>query len=110
MEALEESLKNSNKTMIIVSHDRRFISNVCNEVVIFEDKKLKYYPYSYDEVLKRNNEFKFSKKERDSKEKEMVLQNRLSEVISLISIEGNIEKKIVYEKQYEEILREIRSL
>lgn len=33
MEALEEALKNSNKTMIIVSHDRRFIGNVCNEVL-----------------------------------------------------------------------------
>lgn len=53
MEALEEALKNSNKTMIIVSHDRRFIGNVCNEVLCFEDNTLKYYPYSYDEWIKR---------------------------------------------------------
>ena len=110
MEALEEALKNSNKTMIIVSHDRRFIANVCNEILCFEDNTLKYYPYAYNEWIKRIKDPQITKKEREINEKKMVLQNRLSEMISLISIEGNATKKLEYEKQYDEILREIRLL
>lgn len=110
MEALEEALKNSNKTMIIVSHDRRFISNVCNEILCFEDNTLKYYPYEYDQWIKRIKESEISKEEKSNNEKKLVLQNRLSEVISLISIECNNDKKLVYEKQYYELLSEIRLL
>lgn len=110
MEALEEALKNSNKTMIIVSHDRRFISNVCNEILCFEDNTLKYYPYEYDQWIKRIEESEISKEEKSNNEKKLVLQNRLSEVISLISIECNNDKKLVYEKQYYELLSEIRLL
>lgn len=110
MEALEEALKNSNKTMIIVSHDRRFIANVCNEILCFEDNTLKYYPYEYDQWIKRIEEPKSSKEERSNHEKKIVLQNRLSEVISLISIECNDDKKLEYEKQYCELLKELRLL
>lgn len=110
MEALEEALKNSNKTMIIVSHDRRFIANVCNEILYFEDNTLKYYPYSYDKWVKRIEETQINKEKRNNNEKKMVLQNRLSEIISIISIECNTDKKLEYEKKYYEILNEIKLL
>lgn len=110
MEALEEALENSNKTMIIVSHDRRFLSNVCNEVLYFEDNILKHYSYSYDEWLKKSKEPQVSKEERVNNEKILILKNRLSEIISLISIESDNNKKLVYEKLYDEVLKEINEL
>lgn len=45
---LEEKFISFNGAILLVSHDRRFIANVCNEILYFEDNTLKYYPYSYD--------------------------------------------------------------
>lgn len=110
MRALEEALKNSNKTMIIVSHDRKFISEVCDEVLTIENKKLTHYPYSYKEYIKRINEPKKCKNDRTKEERLILIKNKIVELISLISIENNIEKKKEYEKYYEELLEEIKIL
>lgn len=110
MRALEEALKNSNKTMIIVSHDRKFISEVCDEVLTIENKKLTHYPYSYKEYIKRINEPKKCKNDRTKEERLILIKNKIAELISLISIENNIEKKKEYEKYYEELLEEIKIL
>ena len=110
MRALEEALKNSNKTMIIVSHDRKFISEVCDEVLIIENKKLTHYLYSYKEYIKRINEPKKCKNDRSKEERLILIKNKIAELISLISIENNIEKKKEYEKYYEELLEEIKIL
>lgn len=110
MEALEEALKNSNKTMIIVSHDRRFINEVCDELLIIENKKLNHYPYSYNEYMSKINEPTISKVDKNKEERVMVIKNKIAETISLISIENNSEKKEEYEKNYEELLKELKVL
>ncbi len=110
MEVLEEALKNSNKTMIIVSHDRRFISEVCDEVLIIENKKLNHYPYPYNEYISTINETKISKADKSKEERLMIIKNKIAETISLISIENNSEKKKEYEKNYEELLKELKVL
>lgn len=110
MEALEEALKNSNKTMIIVSHDRRFINEVCDELLIIENKKLNHYPYSYNEYMSKINEPTISKVDKNKAERVMVIKNKIAETISLISIENNSEKKEEYEKNYEELLKELKVL
>lgn len=110
MRALEEALKNSNKTMIIVSHDRKFISEVCDEVLTIENKKLTHYPYSYKEYIKRINEPKKCKNDRSKEERLILIKNKIAELISLICIENNIEKKKEYEKYYQELLEEIKIL
>ena len=40
----------------------------------------------------------------------MVIKNKSAETISLISIENNSEKKKEYEKNYEELLKELKVL
>ncbi|MBC5630560.1 ABC-F type ribosomal protection protein [Clostridium sp. NSJ-6] len=110
MEALEEALKNSNKTMIIVSHDRRFISKICDEVLIIDNKQLNYYPYSYNEYISKINEPTISKVDKNKEDRAMVIKNKIAETISLISIENNSEKKKEYEKNYEELLKELKVL
>ncbi len=40
----------------------------------------------------------------------MVIKNKIAETISLISIENNSEKKKEYEKNYEELLKELKVL
>jgi macrolide transport system ATP-binding/permease protein len=110
MEALERALINTEKTVILVSHDRKFIENICDFIIEIKDKILKGYEGSYKNYIKEKNKPQSNNNEKDIKEKLMVLRNRLSEIISLISIEKNelIKERLDYE--YKLLLKEIRTL
>lgn len=110
MEALENSLKNTNKTLLIVSHDREFISNICNYILEIDKKTITQFDGSYDEYLLFKNKPKINKDEKVSQDNKMILENKLSEVISLLSFESNLEKKNILEKEYLTILNKIKSL
>jgi macrolide transport system ATP-binding/permease protein len=110
MEALERALINTEKTVILVSHDRKFIENICDFIIEIKDKILKEYEGSYKNYIKEKDKPQSNNNEKDIKEKLMVLRNRMSEIISLISIEKNelIKEKLDYE--YKILLKEIRIL
>ena len=47
-ETLEAMLKNYTGTVLFVSHDRYFIREVADALLIFESGKVTYYPYGYE--------------------------------------------------------------
>lgn len=110
MEALERALINTEKTVILVSHDRKFIENICDFIIEIKDKILKGYEGSYKNYIKEKNKPQSNNNEKDIKEKLMVLRNRLSEIISLISIEKNELIKERLDHKYKLLLKEIRIL
>jgi macrolide transport system ATP-binding/permease protein len=109
-EALEKALASTEKTMIMVCHDRKFIENICNYIVEIKDGRINEFEGSYKEYFKEKNKPKINKDEKENKEKLMVLKNKLSEVISLLSIENDIYKREELEQNYEQLLKNIRSL
>ena len=48
-EALEEMLVNYDGTVLFVSHDRYFIKQVADSLLVFENGNTFYFPYSYEE-------------------------------------------------------------
>uniref|UniRef100_A0A6A7G2R9 ATPbinding cassette protein n=1 Tax=Hirondellea gigas TaxID=1518452 RepID=A0A6A7G2R9_9CRUS len=48
VEWLTEYLQGYSKTLVIVSHDRTFLNDVCTDIIHIEDQKLKYYKGDYD--------------------------------------------------------------
>ena len=40
---LEEYLKTYSNTVLLVSHDRSFLNEVCTDIIMFKSQKLKYY-------------------------------------------------------------------
>lgn len=50
-ESLEAMLKAFPGAVLFVSHDRYFVKQVADALLIFEEGKVTYYPYSYDEYL-----------------------------------------------------------
>ena len=110
MEALEKSLRNTNKTMLIVSHDRSFISSVCDYIIEIKDKSLREFNGNLNEYEKSKTIVKLDKQEQIDKDKILVLENKLSHIISMLCIEDNINKKQEYEKEYERLLNEINKL
>ena len=110
MEALEKALVNTEKTMILVCHDREFISRVCNYIISIENQSVSEFDGSYEEYITEKNKPKINKQDRKSKDELLILQNRLSEVISLLSLEINLIKKEEYEKEYYKLLKDINEI
>ena len=48
---LEESLNNYDATMIIISHDRHFLNQVCTHMADLDFRQLKVYPGNYDDFM-----------------------------------------------------------
>jgi ATP-binding cassette subfamily F protein 3 len=50
-EALEKSLKDYDGTLLFVSHDRYFITNMATSILVIDNNKAVYYPLTYQEYL-----------------------------------------------------------
>ena len=52
-ETLESAFKAYTGTMLFVSHDRYFIKQVADAILVFEKDKVMYYPFGYDHYILR---------------------------------------------------------
>jgi ATPase subunit of ABC transporter with duplicated ATPase domains len=48
---LEGALNNYNATMVIISHDRHFLNQVCTHIADLDFQQLKVYPGNYDDFM-----------------------------------------------------------
>ena len=53
---LESYLKSYLHTIIVVSHDRSFLNEVCTDTIEFKKKKLTYFKGDYDTYVKTSHE------------------------------------------------------
>ena len=110
LEVIEELLVNYNGTILIVSHDRRFIENMANDLLIIEDKNIKHFQGKYNEYLESKNKLKLDIEEKEIDEKKMLLKTEISALIGEISLEKNEEKKTELDMMYQEKLEELKEL
>lgn len=110
MEALEKALINTDKTMLIVSHDRVFTSHICNYIVEIKNTKIREFDCDYEEYTINRNKKNPSRDNQAKKENLLVLENRLTNVISMLSIEKDNLKKEHYELEYNELLKQISKI
>ncbi len=103
-EALEESLKDYEGTMLFVSHDRYFISKLATAILVIDDGKASYYPLTYEEYMNRDKAQPVEKKQQPEK-KESAKPERYINYGKEIS---KLEKKIAVKEEELEALRELR--
>ena len=48
---LENILKKSNSTMIIISHDRKFLNSICSHIADLDYGEIRLYPGNYDQFM-----------------------------------------------------------
>lgn len=53
---LGDYLAKSDRTILLVSHDRAFLDAVCTDIIHFSNQKLKYYPGNYSAFEQRQAE------------------------------------------------------
>lgn len=110
LKALEESLQNTDKTMLIVSHDRAFINNVCNYIIEIKNNKIEEFNGNYKNYIehKANRNTKSSNKKNN--EEILLLENQISRIISMLCTESNDNKKAEYEEEYQLTLAKLKAL
>lgn len=110
MKSLEDALKNTEKTMIVVSHDKHFIEDICDYFLEIKDKKIIQFSGSYDNYTEEKNKEKLNEEDQKNSNEILILENRLSNLISMICMETDKELKEKYEKEFDEISDKLKKL
>ncbi len=71
---LEDVLNERNSTMIIISHDRHFLNQVCTHVADMDYGTLKIYPGNYDEYMLASTQARNQQLANNAKAKEKVAE------------------------------------
>ena len=103
---IEKMLKEYNGTIIMVSHDRYLIKNVCTKLLVFNKDEVVLYNYGYDEYLEKRKVVKDSeiiKKENKVSKKEVNI-NLIKEINKIEKVIDNKEKELA--KLNKELLKE----
>ncbi|APF28557.1 miro-like family protein [Clostridium sporogenes] len=114
IEALEKALINTDKTIVMISHDRAFISSICDYIIEIKDTKLNCFSGTYTAFTEEKVNYETKKhenhSEREKKEKLLILENRLSKIISEISLEKDLIVKENLNEEYIKLLNDIKLL
>jgi macrolide transport system ATP-binding/permease protein len=123
---------------LFVSHDRSFIRALADQIMTIEDGQIKMFQGSYEEYAEHGHQVahgsgdsQFSQTSGDSGSVEnsrnsqglqecrgsdehrkeiLLLQHRLSEIISRISLPSKKDDVTALDREYQEILRELKRL
>ena len=99
-DTIEKILTNYNGTIIMVSHDRYLINNVCNKLLVFENKEAKLYNYGYKEYLeKRKVDIPILKEDTKNKKTKVINSSvdntsKLNKIMKEIELLDNDLKKL----------------
>lgn len=109
LEVVEAALKEYERTVLFVSHDRRFVCTVANSILSIENHKLITTRSSYEEyMMKKEN--KTEAIEADLENQILLLENRLSELISKISMPSKKDDLQKLDREYYEVLKKLQEL
>lgn len=98
--ALESLLKEYEGSVIFVSHDRRFIENIATRILIIRNQKIKLFEGTYQQY-KQDQPQKTRNTEKDQR---LLLDTKISETLSRLSIEPSEE----LEREFQKLLKEKR--
>ena len=71
---LEDTLNERNSTMIIISHDRHFLNQVCTHMADMDYGTLKVYPGNYDDYMLASTQARAQQMANNTKAKEKVAE------------------------------------
>lgn len=102
--ALESLLKEYEGTVIFVSHDRRFIENIATRILAIRNKEIEVFEGTYRQYKEEKDQPSNQRNTRE--EQRLVIETKLSEVLSRLSLEPSEE----LEKEFQRLLKEKREL
>lgn len=109
LKVMEEALQKYDRTLLFVSHDRRFINSAADHIMTIENHKIKVFDGTYEEYSAKRNKALDTDSE-EIKEQIFVLKHRLTQIIGRISMPSKNEDIEALDKEYHEILNELKRL
>lgn len=116
LEVIEQALREYDRTLLFVSHDRGFIHNVADHIMTIEDQQIRMFTGSYEEYLVKQNEKSKGKQTgaenstADIEMQLMIMQNRLSDVVGKLSTTTKKDDLGLLDEEYHKLLTEIKQL
>ena len=110
LEVMEDTLKDYDRTLLFVSHDRSLISKVATQIMTVENYKIKCFNGTYAEFHEKQNK---QKQNGDISMEIILLENRLSQILGRLSMQLKKEELEALDKEYLEIsdkLKELRGI
>lgn len=102
VEALEGLLKDYEGTILLVSHDRRFIQSIATRILEIKKQEIHLFTGTYDEYIHY-----VPPKNRDSNEdKRLLLENKITAVLGQLSVEPSQE----LEEEFQRLLAQKRTM
>ncbi|MCR2822868.1 Vga family ABC-F type ribosomal protection protein [Lederbergia panacisoli] len=93
VEALESLLQDYEGTVLLVSHDRRFIQSIANRILSIENEEIQVFDGTYEEYQQYS-----PTKDRNTKEDELLLlETKISDVLSRLSIDPSDELELEFQ-------------
>lgn len=105
IEALETLIKEYEGTVLFVTHDRAFIENAAEEVIVIQGRQLVHYRGKYSEYQAH---LILKEKEIEEQNRIMCLENRMSEIMGQLCSVTKKEDYDALDQEYKRILRELR--
>lgn len=101
---LEKYLSSFNGAIIIISHDRYFLDNIVNKIMLLENKNLKIYNGNYSEfMVKRKIEIEQAIKKYEEYEKEVERQEEIINRLHAYGSKRNIRQAFSRQKTLEKM-------
>jgi len=101
---LEKYLKGFNGSVIIISHDRYFLDNIVNRIMLLENKNIKSYNGNYSEFMKkRKTEIEQELKKYEEYEKEIERQEEMINRLHAYGSKRNIRQAFSRQKALDKI-------
>jgi len=106
-EALEESLFQYPGTILLISHDRYLLDRVCDHMLVFEQQQVKRVEGQLTDYLNRKREDKKADPVATSAEERLILETRISRVLSELSLlKPDRPEYAALDQEYQELLRQ----
>jgi macrolide transport system ATP-binding/permease protein len=109
LEAVEEVFSEYEGTILFVSHDRHFISNIADRIIEIKDNKLICFNGSYKEYISQSSKDKNRSRE-ELTGRISLLENKRSELIGKLSTLGKKDNKGLLEEEYKYVMNELKQL
>lgn len=117
--ALQNQVKDYEGTILFVSHDKKFVNETADGLLVIEQKKIINYDGNlsqYEEELKDKQKMRKAKKEKlstgvniDSDEL-MRLELRMIQLLAELGVKRNENRKEDLEREYQEVLLKLKSI
>lgn len=103
IEALEKMLKAYTGTVLIVSHDRKFIDDIADNIIILENGNIKQYEGNYEKYLESQNQKPKATNQIKSSNDKLLLQFKRAKLESEIASTKD-------EKRKHELIEELQKM